>query len=34
MNIDFSASRKSHFFYSKLDKRDRKMFQFKDVFNK
>ena len=34
MNTDLSAFRKSHFFYSKLDERDREMFQFKNAFNK
>ena len=34
MNTDFSAFRKNHSFYSKLDERDREMFQFKNAFSK
>ena len=34
MNINFSTSRKNYFLYSKLDERDREMFQFKNAFNK
>ena len=34
MNTDLSAPRRSHLFYSKLDERDREMFQFRDAFSK